>query len=179
MTKKCIDVKEFFPSLRFIISKEEYPDLYLFLRKLKSYSLIFYDCNFKNNACIKERLFGCCSTCLRDLGFYKYDSFILEDPEIIMSKFCSERSGSKFGFLRTQRGNEGCCLTRSECSNPCIIHKCFKYEEGEPKDVLKYDELISNINKYFLNNNNLDKNEKEILEDIKSENKELLDFFNF
>lgn len=178
MTKKCIDVKEFFPSLKMIITKEEYPDLHYFLLTIKGHSLMFYDCNFKHNICIKERLYGCCSTCLRDLGFYKYDSFILDNPETIMSNFCSERNTLKFGFLKTQRGNEGCCLPRSLISNPCIIHKCFKYEEGEPKDILKYDELVSNINKYFLNDFNLDKKEDEILKDLKNENNELLKFFN-
>lgn len=173
------DVKEFFPSLRIIITEEEYPKLFYFLSTLKKISFDFFNCDFKNNICSRERLYGCCSTCLRDLGFYKYDSFLLIDPEVIMNLFSFDRYGKQFGFLLTEENIEGCCLPREYRSNPCNIHKCFKFEDkNQQKEVYKYDELISNINKYFMNPNNLDKCENEMLIDIIMQNKEDLELFN-
>lgn len=179
MICESVDIKEFFPSLQIIIKRDKYPKLFDFLFNLKHLSFSFFDCNFIDNICVKKRLYGCCATCMVSYGYYKYDSFLLEDPEIIVSNFSFKRNSIKYGFLNLEYGIEGCSIPRHIRSNPCNIHKCFKPDDkNKQQKIYKYDELVSNINKYFLNPYNLEKSESQILIDLISENENSINILN-
>lgn len=168
---------KFFPAVRIVILKDKYPKLFSFLKELKELSSN-NDCDFKNNICKRNKLYGCCSTCMKCYGFYKYDSFLLGDKKEILSYFEETRSKEKYGFLNLI-DNPGCSLPRYLRSNPCNIFRCFDQDQNEiKKEAIKYDELISSINSYFMIKENCENPESVILSDLVEENKNLLKQFN-
>lgn len=169
----------FFPSLKISITEKEYPELFYFLKYLKELSSSLFDCDFKYDICKRYSLYGCCSTCMKTYGFYKYDSFILGTKDEIISYFSFHRNENKYGFLNLTGENKGCSLPRYLRSNPCNIFKCYDQHEVElKKRALRYDELISQINKYFIVDENCNKKEKEIISELKEQNKDFLNYFN-
>lgn len=168
-----------FPNVTIIINPDNYQNLFKFLVNIKEISSDFFDCEFKHNICKRNRLYGCCSICMVNYGFYKYDTFLLEYPDKILDYFSFYRNEHKYGFLNLREPNKGCSLPRYIRSNPCNIFKCYNPSDLEIREkALKYDELISSINNYFKYQDNIDKEENEIINDLKFQNQNHLEFFN-